>query len=79
MQFFESKSQLSVTGAFRVGDIRHNFADLTKIRRAIGFAPRFGFHEGLKQFLDWAAAQDRLPTAYESSLFELRERGLLHG
>lgn len=79
VQFFESKSQLSVTGAFRVGDVRHNFADLTKIRRAIGFAPRFSFQEGLKQFLDWAAAQDRLPTTYESSLFELRERGLLHG
>jgi dTDP-L-rhamnose 4-epimerase len=78
VQFFGSGSELSVVGAFRQGDIRHNFADLSKIRAALGFAPQFPFREGLVRFLTWAAAQDRLPINYESSLRELRERGLFH-
>jgi dTDP-L-rhamnose 4-epimerase len=79
VQFFESGSELSIVGSFRQGDVRHNFADLSKIRDAIGFAPQFSFREGLVRFLAWAAAQDRLPINYESSLREMRERGLFHG
>jgi dTDP-L-rhamnose 4-epimerase len=79
VRFFRSGSEISITGAFRQGDIRHNFADLSKIRQAIGFSPRFAFREGLERFLSWAAAQDGLPSGYESSLREMRERGLLHG
>jgi dTDP-L-rhamnose 4-epimerase len=78
-QFFESSSPISVTGAFRQGDIRHNFADVSKSRKVLGFTPRFTFREGLERFLAWAASQDQRPAGYESSLRELRERGLLHG
>jgi dTDP-L-rhamnose 4-epimerase len=77
--FFGSSSEISITGAFRQGDIRHNFADISKIREAINFTPRFPFDEGLKRFLVWAATQDRQPAGYESSLREMRDRGLLHG
>jgi dTDP-L-rhamnose 4-epimerase len=77
--FFGSSSEVSITGAFRQGDIRHNFADISKIREAINFTPRFPFDEGLKRFLVWAATQDRQPAGYESSLREMRDRGLLHG
>lgn len=79
VKYFGSGSKISVTGAFRQGDIRHNFADLSKIRQAIGFTPRFEFGEGLKQFLAWAEGQDQSSAGYESSLFEMRDRGLLHG
>jgi dTDP-L-rhamnose 4-epimerase len=79
VRFFGSDSKITITGAFRQGDIRHNFADLHKIRQAIGFSPRFTFREGLKQFLEWATGQDGLSNGYESSLREMRERGLLHG
>ena len=79
VEFLGSDSKIAITGAFRQGDIRHNFADLSQIRRAIGFSPRFTFREGLKQFLEWATGQDGLPNGYESSLREMRERGLLHG
>src|SRR5258706_2721381 len=29
--FFQSNSAISITGAFRQGDIRHNYADISKI------------------------------------------------
>lgn len=79
VEFFGSKSKVTITGAFRQGDIRHNFADITKIQAATGFTPRVEFAEGLKLFLDWAEDQVAMPTAYESSLDELRERGLFRG
>jgi dTDP-L-rhamnose 4-epimerase len=79
VEYFGSSSKISITGAFRQGDIRHNFADLSKIRQAIGFAPQFTFGEGLQQFLSWVTGQDRSSAGYESSLLEMRERGLLHG
>lgn len=79
VQFFGSNSKISVANTFRQGDVRHNFADLSKIRRMIGVEPQNGFEEGLRKFLDWAAAQDRFPVHYESSLREMRERGLLNG
>jgi dTDP-L-rhamnose 4-epimerase len=79
VRFFGSHSEISITGAFREGDVRHNFADLARIRETIGFSPRFDFCDGLKRFLAWAEEQDVVPTGYESSLYELRERGLFHG
>jgi dTDP-L-rhamnose 4-epimerase len=79
VRFFGSSAKISITGAFRQGDVRHNFADLSKVRQAIGFAPRFTFHEGLQKFLDWVGKQDRTSSQFDSTLLELRERGLLHG
>lgn len=71
---------LSVTGAFRQGDIRHNFADLSKTRDAIGFRPLLEFSEGLGKFVHWAAQQGgyHQSSVYRSSLREMAERGLLH-
>jgi dTDP-L-rhamnose 4-epimerase len=79
VRFFKSGSEISITGAFRQGDIRHNFADVTKIQKAVGFSPGFEFCDGLKRFLAWADEHDAIPAGYESSLREMRERGLFHG
>jgi dTDP-L-rhamnose 4-epimerase len=78
-QYFDTPSAISITGAFRHGDIRHNFADLTKVNGAIDFTPQYSFQQGLRIFLEWAAAQDRAQSQFALSLDELRERGLLHG
>jgi dTDP-L-rhamnose 4-epimerase len=79
VRFFDNDTPVEVTGAFREGDIRHNFADLARIHAATGFTPQFNFRQGLMQFLEWATEQDGAECAYESSLCELRERGLLRG
>jgi dTDP-L-rhamnose 4-epimerase len=77
VHYFQSRTPILITGAFRQGDIRHNFADLTKVRKCLGFEPRFSFREGLHRFLDWAFAQSDVLTGYESSLQEMSDRGLL--
>lgn len=77
VRFYQSKTHILITGTFRHGDIRHNYADLTKIRNSIGFIPQVVFRDGLRQFLDWAAAQSEVLKGYEASLEEMSERGLL--
>jgi dTDP-L-rhamnose 4-epimerase len=76
--FFGSSSEISVTGAFRMGDIRHNIADMTECERVLGRLPGVAFREGLGNFLAWAsgqAPQDK--AAYLRSVDELAARGLM--
>lgn len=67
---------ISVTGAYRIGDIRHNYADLTKIKTMLGFAPKVDFATGIKRFVDWVNTQEVQKDAYEQSIQEMKERGL---
>jgi dTDP-L-rhamnose 4-epimerase len=75
----KSQSPVKINHAFRLGDIRHNLADLSKARSLLGYEPRWQFDSGLSAFLAWAAPQTKEPSHYESSLSELRSRGLLIG
>lgn len=76
--YFDSRSSVFVSGAFREGDIRHNFADISRIGRMIGFHPRWSFEDGLRQFLAWAESQPALESGYQNSLKEMAARGLYH-
>jgi len=42
---------------FRAGDIRHCYADITRIREAIGYAPRVKFEDGVRELVTWVSAQ----------------------
>jgi len=68
--------QLIISGSYRSGDIRHNYADLTKIRNVLGFQPKFTFKEGIKKFTDWVKTQDIEENGFEESLEEMQEKGL---
>jgi dTDP-L-rhamnose 4-epimerase len=70
------KSPIKVTGAFRVGDIRHNFADLSKARRLLGFEPRIDFDNGIARFASWVNIQEVATDRYEQSIKELVAKGL---
>jgi dTDP-L-rhamnose 4-epimerase len=69
---------IRVTGEFRIGDIRHNYADLTKARAILGFEPRISFEEGILAFARWVEQQEIPADGYASSLRELAEHGLLN-
>jgi dTDP-L-rhamnose 4-epimerase len=66
-----------ISGNYRLGDIRHNFADMTKITRALGFTAKTSFKDGIKQFTDWVSQQQLGASKYEESITEMREKGLL--
>ena len=67
---------IQVTGAYRLGDIRHNYADLGKVGRLLGFRPKVEFNEGIKRFTDWVNQQAVQTDAYETSIAEMKRRGL---
>jgi dTDP-L-rhamnose 4-epimerase len=64
-----------VTGRYRVGDIRHCFADVTLARQVLGFEPRVELEDGLVDLATWLEGQiatDRVGQARA----ELEARGL---
>ncbi|RYG95585.1 MAG: NAD-dependent epimerase/dehydratase family protein, partial [Alphaproteobacteria bacterium] len=67
---------LTVTGAYRVGDIRHNFADTTKAENLLGFKAKIGFQEGLAKFAQWVLEQPVQRDSYGESVDSLKKRGL---
>lgn len=76
--FFGSESAIAVTGAFRMGDIRHNIANVSRLNQVLGFVPSMPFQQGLANFLGWAAEQapeDKV--AYLNSVSELAAHGLM--
>jgi len=64
------------TGQFRVGDIRHNFADIGQAKSALGVAPQVSLADGLKRFCDWAATQPAYDDKLGAATAELRAKGL---
>lgn len=67
---------VTITGNYRLGDIRHNYADLTKIKARLGFLPKFSFEEGLKHFTDWVNKQEVQKDNYSKSIEEMKIKGL---
>ena len=68
---------IEVSGQFRLGDIRHNVADLTKVRAVLGYKPTISIEEGLRRFATWIKGEKTQMDRYEQSLSELSEKGLL--
>lgn len=75
-KMYNSNSDVRVTGDFRVGDIAHNIADITKAKKILGFEPKVGLEEGLREFSQWVLEQDMDNSNYEHSLNEMEETGM---
>lgn len=74
---YQSKVKTNVTGQFRIGDIRHNYADLNKIKEKLGFTPKISFDEGMKSFVKWVLDQEIEDNLYNKAITEMAEKGLL--
>ena len=74
---YNSNANISIGGSFRSGDIRHNYADLNKIKNLLGFTAKFDFQTGISRFVDWVKTQEVKEDKYEQSLNELKNKGLI--
>jgi len=70
---------LTVTGNYRLGDIRHNYADINKINSFLGFIPMVDFENGISKFVNWVNSQQIGLGSYENSISEMKLKGLLKG
>ena len=73
---YQTNVDISVSGQYRLGDIRHNFADLTNISNKLGFTPKYNFEDGIQNFVDWVNQQQIEEDNYEKAMLEMKEKGL---
>lgn len=66
-----------ISGRYRLGDIRHNFASLDKVSQQLGFYPSVSFQEGVAKFCNWVRGQPLHTDSYEKSVAEMLSRGLM--
>jgi len=77
VDYYKEDVPVKISGNYRLGDIRHNFADISKIKRRLGFQPQVDFKTGLKRFTDWVNSQQVQNSKYEESINEMKSKGLL--
>ncbi|HYI92134.1 MAG TPA: NAD-dependent epimerase/dehydratase family protein [Bryobacteraceae bacterium] len=65
-----------LTGAYRYGDIRHCFADISLARKTLGWEPRVSLEAGLEDLASWLENQSAADRGMESRA-ELSARGLM--
>ena len=73
---YNSDIKIKVSGNFRLGDIRHNFASLSKIEEKLNFKPQFDFETGVGNFVEWVKTQEIQADTYQKSIEEMKAKGL---
>ncbi len=66
-----------VSAQYRVGDIRHNFADIAALEQASGFRPGIPLEQGLSRFCDWVGTQPIPQDLLDKANAELKARNLM--
>jgi dTDP-L-rhamnose 4-epimerase len=64
-----------ICGKYRVGDIRHCFADISRARAVLGYEPRVPLEEGIGELAEWLEGQVAYDRVAEASA-QLASRGL---
>ncbi|WP_017733860.1 NAD-dependent epimerase/dehydratase family protein [Nafulsella turpanensis] len=64
-----------ITGKYRVGDIRHCYADISKAKRILGFEPSYTLEQGMEELAEWLKGQIAVDKVADAKQ-ELEARGL---
>jgi dTDP-L-rhamnose 4-epimerase len=67
----------AVSGQYRIGDIRHGYAEVTAIRARLQFAPEVLLEEGLTHFVEWVKKQSVEPDRLGQAMEQLVARGFM--
>lgn len=65
-----------IASKFRAGDIRHCFADISKIQETLGYEPAVTLDRGIGELVEWGKKQDAVDK-FEVASRELRDRGMV--
>jgi dTDP-L-rhamnose 4-epimerase len=80
-EFTDLRAPIVTSGQYRLGDIRHNYADISAIGQHLGFAPKVSLEEGISRFVRWVKTQPVSRNGAEDGLDkanrEMIERGLM--
>lgn len=67
---------ITVSGNYRLGDIRHNYADISLARQLLDYEPKWSFDAGIARFVEWVNRQAIQQDNYESSIGEMKRKGM---
>lgn len=70
-------SAIEITGQYRLGDIRYNRADITKLESCLGLTPHVSLEEGLQRFAAWVSSQQLPEDKLEVANAELKARKMM--
>lgn len=74
---FNSSSQIEINNQYRIGDIRHNFADNNLIKELINDFPAVNIENGLLMFGEWVRNQPLNKDLSSEANLEMQNKGLL--
>ncbi len=77
IEIFKRSSKTVITGQYRVGDIRHCYADISALSAATGFVPVMSLEDGLAAFGEWVASQPLPEDGLDRANRVLIEKGLM--
>lgn len=66
-----------VSAQYRVGDIRHNYADIAALQAATGLRPEISLQEGLERLCAWVKTQPIPQDMLDRANAELKARNLM--
>lgn len=73
---YNTDTEIKISGNYRLGDIRHNYADITLAKEILGYFPKINFKEGIRRFCAWVDTQKIQEDKYEESITEMKRKGL---
>lgn len=73
----KSKVKPQVTAQFRPGDVRHCFADITKIKNKLEYTPKITFEQGIRELIRWGEGEHAVDLV-DKATQELKQHDLLH-
>ncbi len=65
-----------VTNKYRKGDVRHCFAGINRIQKALDFTPSVTFEEGMTELVEWSRTVEAEDN-FEQAAQELRDKNLI--
>lgn len=66
-----------LVGKYRAGDIRHCYADISRIRHRLGYEPRVRFEDGVAELVSWVANQSGISNDAAGATTRLASLGLV--
>jgi dTDP-L-rhamnose 4-epimerase len=75
-KLWQSNSSIAISGDSRVGDIRHNWADLKQVQQTFPDWQPMPLETGLEKFVDWASTQEVFEDRSQLAAQELKQRNL---
>lgn len=81
-KLYNSKSNIQISGDFRKGDIRHNVADISKLKQISNINICYDFEKGIEEFVVWVKSEyerigdEFLNSRFDESIEEMKINGM---